>query len=331
MSDQIVSLFEKYLANSASEAEKSELDGWIARNEELRSWLDCQLADSPQYMDAALQQKILENIHQLLVQQQKKKRLRLPFWTRYVAAAALVLLLIGSLAIIWRNDSKSVLYTEVEAIRGQKSTVTLPDGTKVILNSESKIRYGTDFSKPKRRVELTGEAYFYVATDKDKPFVVHAGEVSVKALGTSFNVRAYPEENSISTTLTEGRVELETPCEKKSLQPNQRLEYDSGSKQTALIELNDAQQSVGWLNDQLSFENATLAELAGNLSRTYNVEITFSPESIKEQRFTGCIRNNSLQSVLRILSLTSPIRYEIQEQKIILYEVPGESKLFKKP
>ncbi|HPS11031.1 MAG TPA: DUF4974 domain-containing protein, partial [Paludibacteraceae bacterium] len=135
-------------------------------------------------------------------------------------------------------------------------------------------------------------------------------------------------DNSISTTLTEGKIEVKTPLDVLNMIPNERMEYNNTDQTFRKLTLTDAVGSIGWLNDELSFENATLAEVVANFSRIYNIDIQFASESIKEQRFTGKINNNSLLSVLRIISLTSPIRFEQKDSVVILYEVPSEKKLF---
>lgn len=328
MNNRIIELFQNYLSKTATDLEKRELNLWIASNSELQEWLEMQLRESENVMDEAQQIRILENIHRK-IDKQNQKKFAFPSWLKNAAAIALVLITTGSIFYAIRsNKSEPTYYSSVEAMRGQKSNITLPDGTKVILNSESTLKYNTDFNQKSREIALDGEAFFEVAKNTNLPFVVEVGNLSIKAVGTAFNVRAYSNENIVSTTLTEGKVSVKTPYETMDLIPNERMEFSRDEKKLEKIQLENAKLSLGWLNDQLSFENTTLAVVASNLSRIYNIEIELSSESIKQQRFTGIISNNSLQSVLRILSLTSPIRYTIKDNKVILYEVKDERKLF---
>lgn len=328
MNNRIIELFQNYLSKTATDLEKRELNLWIASNSELQEWLEMQLRESENVMDEAQQIRILENIHRK-IDKQNQKKFAFPSWLKNAAAIAIVLITTGSIFYAIRsNKSEPTYYSSVEAMRGQKSNITLPDGTKVILNSESTLKYNTDFNQKSREIALDGEAFFEVAKNTNLPFVVEVGNLSIKAVGTAFNVRAYSNENIVSTTLTEGKVSVKTPYETMDLIPNERMEFSRDEKKLEKIQLENAKLSLGWLNDQLSFENTTLAVVASNLSRIYNVEIELSSESIKQQRFTGIISNNSLQSVLRILSLTSPIRYTIKDNKVILYEVKDERKLF---
>jgi ferric-dicitrate binding protein FerR (iron transport regulator) len=328
MDQQITALFRKYLSNSATADEMKELDEWIASNEDFHDWLENQVDNSSAEMDAEKQADILVKIHEKIAVQSKPKFV-LPGWMKTVAAVALIVLMAASAAIYFRsNQPNKIQYAEIGALRGQKASVTLPDGTKITLNSESSLKYSTNYNQSDRAVELVGEAYFEVAKNKKIPFVVKAGKLEIEAKGTAFNIKAYPTDNSISTTLTEGKIEVKTPLDVLNMIPNERMEYNNTDQTFRKLTLTDAVGSIGWLNDELSFENATLAEVVANFSRIYNIDIQFASESIKEQRFTGKINNNSLLSVLRIISLTSPIRFEQKDSVVILYEVPSEKKLF---
>lgn len=328
MDQQITALFRKYLSNSATADEMKELDEWIASNEDFHDWLENQVDNSSAEMDAEKQADILAKIHEKIAVQSKQKFV-LPGWAKTVAAVALIVLMAVSAAIYFRSNQPNMIqYAEIGALRGQKASVTLPDGTKITLNSESSLKYSTNYNQSDRAVELVGEAYFEVAKNKKIPFVVKAGKLEIEAKGTAFNIKAYPTDNSISTTLTEGKIEVKTPLDVLNMIPNERMEYNNTDQTFRKLTLTDAVGSIGWLNDELSFENATLAEVVANFSRIYNIDIQFASESIKEQRFTGKINNNSLLSVLRIISLTSPIRFEQKDSVVILYEVPSEKKLF---
>ena len=328
MDQQITALFRKYLSNSATADEMKELDEWIASNEDFHDWLENQVDNSSAEMDAEKQADILAKIHEKIAVQSKQKFV-LPGWMKTVAAVALIVLMAASAAIYFRSNQPNMIqYAEIGALRGQKASVTLPDGTKITLNSESTLKYSTNYNQSDRAVELVGEAYFEVAKNKKIPFVVKAGKLEIEAKGTAFNIKAYPTDNSISTTLTEGKIEVKTPVDVLNMIPNERMEYNNTDQTFRKLTLTDAVGSIGWLNDELSFENATLAEVVANFSRIYNIDIQFASESIKEQRFTGKINNNSLLSVLRIISFTSPIRFEQKDSVVILYEVPSEKKLF---
>ncbi len=324
----MIGLFKKYIDNTASADEQKALNDWISTDEGLQQWLEEQLDNSPEAMDNEKKAVLLEKIHEK-TGVKVKPTFVLPRWVKTAAAAVLILLTVGNV-VLYLSDRKpaKAQYAEIGALRGQKASLTLPDGTRVTLNSESTLKYSTAYNQSERTVELVGEAFFEVAKNQKIPFMVKAGNLAVEAKGTAFNVKAYPDENYISTTLTEGIVEVKTPEEMIAMRPNERVEYDKSGNKLKKLTLTDATGSIGWLHDELSFENATLEEVVASFSRIYNVDIRFASESIKEQRFTGKINNNSLLSVLRIISLTSPIRFEQKDSVVILYDVPSENKLF---
>ena len=230
MNNRIIELFQNYLSKTATDLEKRELNLWIASNSELQEWLEMQLRESENVMDEAQQIRILENIHRK-IDKQNQKKFAFPSWLKNAAAIALVLITTGSIFYAIRsNNSEPTYYSSVEAMRGQKSNITLPDGTKVILNSESTLKYNTDFNKKTREIALDGEAFFDVAKSTHLPFIVEAGSLSIKAVGTAFNVRAYSNENIVSTTLTEGKVSVKTPYETMDLIPNERMEFSRDEK-----------------------------------------------------------------------------------------------------
>ena len=324
----MIGLFKKYIDNTASADEQKVLNDWISTDEGLQQWLEEQLDNSPEAMDNEKKAVLLEKIHEK-TGVKVKPTFVLPRWVKTAAAAVLILLTVGNV-VLYLSDRKpaKAQYAEIGALSGQKASLTLPDGTRVTLNSESTLKYSTAYNQSERTVELVGEAFFEVAKNQKIPFMVKAGNLAVEAKGTAFNVKAYPDENYISTTLTEGIVEVKTPEEMIAMRPNERVEYDKSGNKLKKLTLNDATGSIVWLHDELSFENATLEEVVASFSRIYNVDIRFASESIKEQRFTGKINNNSLLSVLRIISLTSPIRFEQKDSVVILYDVPSENKLF---
>lgn len=328
MNQSKIGLFKKYIDNTASADEQKVLNDWISTDEGLQQWFEEQLDISPEAMDNEKQAVLLEKIHEK-TGVKVKPTFVLPRWVKTAAAAVLILLTVGNV-VLYLSDRKpaKAQYVEIGALRGQKASLTLPDGTRVTLNSESTLKYSTAYNQSERTVELAGEAFFEVAKNQKIPFMVKAGNLAVEAKGTAFNVKAYPDENYISTTLTEGIVEVKTPEEMIAMRPNERVEYDKSGNKLKKLTLTDATGSIGWLHDELSFENATLEEVVASFSRIYNVDIRFASESIKEQRFTGKINNNSLLSVLRIISLTSPIRFEQKDSVVILYDVPSENKLF---
>ena len=230
--------------------------------------------------------------------------------------AASILVAAMSVVFLILSD-RQVLEYEVVADRGQKSSVTLPDGSHVWLNSASRICYSSDFNKKDRNIILEGEAYFEVAKNKKIPFVVNASGMSITAVGTEFNVRNYSDEDEVCATLVEGKVIASVPGSDISLTYGQEavLNRDSGEMSFAVV--SDLNHMVPWRSNEILLDGESLDNLSRILSRMYNVDVYFENDSIKTYTYTGLIRNNSLQNVLELVSNTSPVAYGIYDDKIV--------------
>ena len=244
-------------------------------------------------------------------------------WKRVIASASAVLAaaVILFICMIWSRPAENVApeIFEIVAERGQKSSVTLPDGSRVMINSASTISYTSDYNVKERDVFLSGEAYFEVASNADLPFVVHADEVSVTAVGTEFNVKAYAEDSYVVTTLVEGSVRAEAGDQFELLTQAQESIYDKKADILSAYDVKDLSHAVPWIRNELLFENESLAEIAVTLERMYNVSIIFEDEAVKKYSYTGLIRNNSLQNVLELISSTSPVGYRMDSDTIKFY------------
>jgi ferric-dicitrate binding protein FerR (iron transport regulator) len=264
------------------------------------------------------------------------------------AATWLLLIAIGSLCtfVINRHSNTDTLSktTEIVAPLGAKSIVNLPDGTKIWLNAGSKLVYNTGFNVKDRVVQLTGEAYFHVKTDKSKPFIVKTSDVIVRALGTRFNVKAYPDEKTITATLEEGKIDVQLASSVKQenivLKPNENIVFYKGGKtQTGLlqktiktaptIEKNasriEVQENVktvlytSWKEGKWIIESEPLSSLIPKLERKFNLTIAFSDKELMDYKFTGSIKNETIEQIIKALSFTAPVDYTIEKDTITLW------------
>lgn len=244
-------------------------------------------------------------------------------WRRVIASASAVLAaaVVLFMCMLWSRPSENAApeIFEIVAERGQKSSVTLPDGSRVMINSASTISYTSDYNVKERNVFLSGEAYFDVASNADIPFVVHADKVSVTALGTEFNVKAYAEDPYVVTTLVEGSVRTEAGTQYELLTRAQEASYNKEADVLLAYDVKDISRAVPWIRNELLFENESLADIAVTLERMYNVTIVFEDEAAKGYSYTGLIRNNSLQNVLELISSTSPVGYKMNSGIIRFY------------
>ncbi len=223
------------------------------------------------------------------------------------------------------EDSETISYNYLAIPRGGKFTISLPDGTKIWLNSESKIKYPTRFINGKTRyVELLyGEAYFEVSPSfkhDGAAFKVITKFQEVSVLGTEFNVKAYNDENEIATTLVSGSVVVNNGDEKKKLKPNQQSIINKDTNTLQIQEV-DASQEISWVKGMFTFNEESLSEMMHVLSRWYNVEVIFETAERKNYIFTGILeRTKSIEDVLKLIQATSEgdIQFEIDEKIIII-------------
>ncbi len=206
----------------------------------------------------------------------------------------------------------------VQTGKGQRANITLPDGTVVWLNSYTKLHYRKDYGISQRIVSLTGEAYFEVAKDKDRPFIVETGEMNVEALGTTFNVKAYAEDSRIVATLFSGSVRVSVNEDDVILSPDENATLERSSGKLAIHKLENSSYAKMWRDNNLVFNGETLEEIALLLNRMYNVHIIFKSQGVKKHHFSGVICNNSLDNVIELISLTSPITYETRGDTILI-------------
>ena len=216
-------------------------------------------------------------------------------------------------------DTEELQYNILRVPRGGEYSVVLGDGTSVCLNSESELRYPVQFDRGERRVFLRGEGYFEVAKDSTSRFIVKAGEMEVEALGTTFNVKAYQEDKELTTTLFEGKVRTSVGKDEVILKPDESLSFDKSSRRMIVSDELAAYARM-WKDNELVFKGETMEEVAVMLDRLYNVKVRFASEKVKRYRFSGVIKNNSLENVIELISLTAPIVYKKVGGEIIIEE-----------
>ena len=239
------------------------------------------------------------------------------------AAVFMLAFVMGSLSLYFINRSErkelSSLYNTINVPYGERSQISLYDGTKVWLNSGTKFRYPVVFSRNTRDVSIEGEAYFHVATDSKHPFVVSAGQLKVEVLGTSFNVCAYPEDNEFSTTLDEGSVNAINTTTGKGVKLNPGEQVILNRETNVLKRLKvDTELFTSWKDNLLKFEDAPFEEVIKKMERWYDVKITVDPSINAKERYTMTIKTESLREMLQLVARTTKINYEIKENTVLL-------------
>lgn len=282
---------------------------------------------------------LLDRIHHIIHKQEFKKKdtvvKRIYRW--YSVAAAILLIPIIIAAAIWVTHQNQVwkIVTEASvkstlyAPLGSRISFTLPDGTQGWLNSGSSLEYSLPFNS-NRKIALAGEAWFDVVHDIEHPFEISTRDSKVKVLGTRFNLNAYPDENHLEVVLEEGKVEFTTPglASEVVMKPNERLVLNGGAIN---INKTDAYKYAAWREGKLVFRGDTMDEVARRISRWYNVQVEVVDEDLKKYSIRGIFQDDSLEEVIRYISMTSPISYRIiereqrddgtiQKKKVLLYK-----------
>jgi len=217
-----------------------------------------------------------------------------------------------------KQEPKKIRYNLIKIPRGGEYQLSLSDGTKVWLNAETILKYPVTFSGKTREIFMEGEAFFEVAKNADWPFIVHTSALKVNVFGTSFNIRAYPDEEASTTTLVSGKVSLIQSGNHKeyNLTPNDQAIV---SNLETVIQKVNVNQFIAWKNGRILFEENTLEEVFNNLSRWYDIEVDYTDEEIKNLRFSIDVRRYSeFDELLKIIGLTKKVKFEINGNRVII-------------
>ncbi|MBW7889587.1 MAG: FecR family protein [Chitinophagaceae bacterium] len=224
--------------------------------------------------------------------------------------------------------------------KGSKTTVQLPDGTKVWLNADSRIYYDENFKGDLREIQLEGEAFFEVKKDSSRPFVIHTSIVDIKVLGTTFNVKSYNNEDATETSLICGKVEVSlksNPEKKIILRPNEKLVVKHGignevikrtiGDESALLLVKPLRKDPAyknsletlWIDNKLVFDSETLEEVCKKLERWYNVKIAIHDEEMKKDTYTAIFDGETLLNVLTALKMADKLDFTIHNNEVSIF------------
>ncbi len=216
-------------------------------------------------------------------------------------------------------ESAEITYNSLVVPRGGEFELVLEDGTKVTVNSETRLRYPTQFASNERVVLLEGEAYFDVSKDKDRPFIVRTQGVDVRVLGTSFNVSSYTDDESIKTTLVEGSVAVmdrNNQVKNILLKPGYQAIYSKEDKNLTAEKVN-VELFTSWKDGRFVFDQSNLDDIMTRLSRWYDVKVFYQSTEVNTIRFTGSLkRYDSLDRLLRMIEKTNEVNFVLGEKTI---------------
>jgi len=318
--EEFEALINRYLAGEATARDEQIIDEFFASQERKNSPVDHDVRES---MWASIEDRIFPRTAAYGARRSSG------IWVR--AAAFVSILLIAFLGYTyvdeWFGADQSTPWVTLDTPFGQKSIVTLPDGTRIFLNGGTVVSYPEVFHPDKREVKLSGEAFFEVAADPHHPFVVQTGHVTTEVLGTSFNIQAFPGRD-ISVTVATGKVQVETGKETEPgsqrvvLKPNEQAVYQSGKTGFTVSEV-DLGKYLAWKDNTLLFEDASLEEVARLLERWYNVTIEFDNDVIRNCRINGRYKDQSLERVLQSIAYMYDIEYRFTFPNKVRLNGPG--------
>ncbi len=367
-------LLSRELSGEASASEARELHDLLSGDAQLQElyatlhayWQSPVQGTSAEQKDALSEahfQYILQSADEAeILPMEKPARIR-SIWIRRFSIAALIAgISFGIYYFLPLSRGNKFLRTttdnnksEVLAKAGVRSKLVLPDGTKVWLNSASKLSYSNTFNDAIREVELDGEAFFDVVKKPKQPFIVHTSGIDIKVLGTAFNVKSYSKEKTIEATLIRGSIEVVKHNAPKSpkviLEPHEKLVFQKESNQMATTMLagkvpdkpinrvllisdtasisithlprnlpDSALKETSWMYNKLNFDGDNFHELAAKMERWFNIKISFKNEKITSYRFRGAFENENIEQALQALQLTAPFNYQVINNEVLIYK-----------
>jgi transmembrane sensor len=318
------------------------LSGKISPEEEqlLFDWYDTFNNDSfvpDEELSTEEQEELFSDIRSRInVGDDSSKVRNLSFIFKVAASIILMVSVLGAWYIISKRNNSAADggQTIVITAKGQRKSFTLPDGTTVWLNSDSRLSYPIQFDKKQRLVTLAGEAYFEVKHNAAHPFIVHTSKIDIQDIGTVFDVKAYPLENKVETSLIKGAVQVSVLQGDKKiviLQPQQKfvlvtstLSHMAASCDSSFVShtTTDPESQVAreteWRKGFLSFDNESFSDLAIELERWYNIKVIFQNPAFKNYRFTGTLNDEGFDTVMEALMLSEHFNYRKEDDHTVI-------------
>lgn len=323
-----IELLHRMIAGSATEEENRQLMEWFrqcASKEEFFALFEQAWKDSSDEMPREVQERMYRRLSLNLDGKEKEKKV-VPLhsrsvwklWPQVAAACIIIVLSLINYNLINKQKHMSTQNFMVSAEKGQRAFITLPDSTKVWLNSDTKISYPADYGMKERNVTLLGEAYFEVARNPAKRFIVEAKGMQVEALGTAFNINAYRDDNKMIASLFSGSVRVSYEDHVAILKPHESIKVDLLTRNISQYKDDNMNDIALWRENEITFDGESLEEITRTMSRLYNTTIHIEDESLKKECYIGTIRNNSLENFIDIINLTTPVVYEYKGDTVLL-------------
>ncbi|WP_276166465.1 FecR family protein [Zobellia alginiliquefaciens] len=313
---------QKYLKNELSPEDRKFVNGWIKESDENGKYFNALKA---RYVAKSLNQSSIadsKTAYELFERKKNKRR-----WSHYASYAAIGLIFLSTSFFLLKDslsyDQKDHKFLKdklqfAESSNVNKESVVLPDGSTVVLNIDSRIEYPASFTGETRRILLYGEAIFDIVHDSLHPFIVQTEHYDVKVLGTTFNVKSYPNDTQTETTLITGKVELLRDKQNPIvLSPSEKAVFHKVENKVKVKKVISA-DVVAWQKGTLVFNNTPLQQVALDLERKHNKKITINSVRLLKYEYTGTLDNLTLEESLELLKISSPIDFRISENEIVL-------------
>lgn len=358
-------LLKKFKEGNLSPSENSELASLMKagdQNDDLMNEMEEIWAIEEDPAEAVPTERILAHVKKLTGHIENSEPLqgrtsRIAFIKPFLKYAALILMTAGLTwlgrdvmyrrSVIDTRDAGSVANNEIFVPYGSKTRIVLPDGSVVILNSGSYLRYPSTFDSFNRSAFIQGEAFFDIKKDSRNPFVVKTADITIKVLGTRFNVKSYNDEKTVETTLVSGSIEIYKNDSASVdnnrifiLKPNQQAIYEKQTGDLAISEkaekTNDQKLKpirsflvqkkvdldpvIAWKDNRMIFRDESFSELSKKMERWYNVEIEIQNEDLSKALFSGIFEKETVEQALNALTIATPFDYKMNKNKIIIYK-----------
>jgi len=321
--EKALALLQKYKAGLCTPVEAARIKKWFDSFDDLSTELDDK--DMQRAADEAAYKTLNRLFNERDAAQNGQRKLR-PLYTALLRIAA-CLVIGGSVYFIAGHFRESqppaITYTSYSTKKGERREIQLQDGSIVTLNAASTIQVASDFDIKNRKVVLQGEAFFLVSKDKTRPFIIKTGKIQTRVVGTSFDINAYPEENSITVAVSTGKVQVEkeeAAGEKligKDLTHNNLLIYNLKTDTYRHI-LADADLLNAWRTNKLVFNQASISHIADVIERTYDVRVVLKGKPHKVNLYTVTFDNYPLDKLLPLLAELSGVTYKLKTDQLIL-------------
>lgn len=301
--NQIEVLLDRYSKGETSKEEDMLVERWLEQNGSSNAeWTELDQSGKDEWLSGVFQD-IKNTIHANEV-----SVIHLPAWKRFLwrgMAAAAVLLVCSALYLEWpalQNSLHPVKLTVLQVPADQKKEITLADHSQVWVNAGSEIKYPKNFNGRVREVYLSGEAYFDIAHDAHRPFIIHTGKVITTVLGTAFNIREDKSKSTIEITVSRGKVSVANGEKLLGvLTPDQQISFNTVKEET-IRETVNADAVIAWQQSGVHFDDVRFADAVLQLQQRFHVKIDFANDKLKDCRFTGASLNGELlDHILKVI------------------------------